>query len=105
MPMMILLGFVADKNFWDISRFSEYSYILTLLYLGVLSTFVASALTNFGIKKLTPTHVAIFTNLSPVFGVIAGVIFLKEKLTLDVTFGGVLIFSGVIVSIIKTEMK
>ena len=105
MPIMILFGLINDKDFWKIERFSDYNYLLLLSYLGVLSTFVTSSLTNFGIKKLSPTHVSIFTNLSPVFGVLAGVIFLKEKLTQDIIVGGVLIFSGVIVSLIKNEKQ
>lgn len=104
-PAMIIVGLFTEGDFVDYARFVDISYILCILYLGILSTLVTSLLTNFAIKNLSPTQVSVFSNLNPIFGVFAGIIFMNEILTTPTIIGGIMIFLGVVLCIIKPNKK
>lgn len=57
-------------------------FIISILYLGVLSTLGTSMLTNFALSKLEASKMIVFANLGTVISIVAGVIFLKEELFL-----------------------
>lgn len=71
--------------------------ILAVCYSGTCSTGIASALWNFGLKKLGPSHAAGFQNLVPMIGLISSWILLGEIPFALQIFGGILIISGLVV--------
>lgn len=74
----------------------EPSFIISVLYLGVLSTLLTSVLTNFVLSKIEASKMSVFANLSTVISIIAGVIFLREEIFYYHILGSLLIISGVI---------
>lgn len=72
------------------------SAILTVSYLGVLSTFLAFSLQTFAQKYTSSTHAAIILSLESVFGSALGVIILGEFFTPLMIIGCVVIFIGII---------
>ena len=51
---------------------------------------------NIGVKNAGPSIAAIFSNLTPIFGMICGAIFLKEDIGYIQLSGALFIFLGVI---------
>lgn len=71
-------------------------FIISILYLGVLSSFVTSFLTNFVLSKIEASKMSVFSNLATVISVVAGVVFLKEEIFYYHIVGSILIILGVI---------
>ena len=63
-----------------VSSFASGQYILSILYLGVFSSVVAFLLLNYANTYLPVAKTTVFTNLTTVVSVIAGTVFLKEKI-------------------------
>ncbi len=76
--------------------FHNISYIVAIVYLGVLSSLVSSLLTNYMLSKLEATRAGVFTNLGTVVTIVAGVLVLKEKIHYYHIIGTILIVGGVI---------
>lgn len=60
--------------------FSSVEFLISILFLSVLSSFLTIILTNFALANLDATTVSLFQNVSTVVSILAGVIFLSEKL-------------------------
>ena len=71
-------------------------FILSILYLGVLSTLGTSLLTNFALSKLEASKIIVFSNLGTVISIIAGVIFLNEVIFYYHVIGSLMIVGGVL---------
>ncbi len=71
-------------------------FVVSILYLGVLSTFFTSFLVNFALSKLDASKMSVFSNLSTVINIVAGVIFLKEDLFYYHIIGSILIIIGIL---------
>lgn len=66
----------------------------SLLFSGGLSTGVAYALWNVGVRLIGPSQAAIYSNLVPVVALISGVVLLGETVTPFQLVGGALILGG-----------
>lgn len=75
---------------------SSGEFLGTILYLGVLSSFLTSFLTNRALAVIPASQVSIFTNLSPVIAVFSGVLFLDETLHFYHIIGGIMVLIGII---------
>lgn len=75
---------------------TDISFIISILYLGVLSTLVTSLLTNYALSKLEASKMSVFGNLGTVISIVAGVIFLKEEIFYYHIIGSILIVGGVL---------
>lgn len=75
--------------------FKNSDFLWTILYLGVLSSFLTSFLTNNALKVIPASQVSIFNNFSPVIAVFAGVLFLNETLHLYHIIGGIMVLIGI----------
>jgi len=68
----------------DINTFfeplKEPCFLISIVYLGTLSSVVTSFLTNYALTFVPTTAVSINNNLNPVIAIIGGVVFLKEQL-------------------------
>lgn len=71
------------------------SFVLSILYLGILSSIVAYFLANFTLSRMEASKSAVFANISTIVSILAGVIFLKENFHLYHTVGSVMILMGV----------
>lgn len=76
--------------------FKNTEFLISILYLGVLSSFLTSFLTNNALTVIPASKVAIFNNLSPIITVFAGVLFLNETLYSYHILGGLMVVIGVL---------
>ena len=106
--MMTLLGFLFFNTFSLIGHalnnsighlfalFGNMEFVLSVLYLGVLSSLVTSLLNNYLLAHMEAAKVSVFGNLRTVVTILAGVYFLKEPLFLYHVAGSLMIILGVI---------
>lgn len=83
----------------DLDRLENYGYVIAILYLGVLSTLGTSLLTSIGIKNLSAVQTSIFSNISPFFGILAGVLIMGDVLQTYQIIGAICIFTGMFISL------
>ena len=72
--------------------------IFSMLYLGIFSSLVAFLLQNICLKYMESSLASLFLSLESVFGVIFSTIFLRERMTLVMIFGCVLIFAAITIA-------
>lgn len=71
-------------------------FVLSIFYLGVLSTLATSLLTNFALSKLEASKIIVFSNLGTVISIVAGVVFLNEDIFYYHIIGSIMIVGGVL---------
>lgn len=101
---LLLYGFQGELGSYAV-RWGTSHYIYVILYLGILSTFLSSSLTNYSLQYLPAGVVGIFTNLSPVIGLFAGVFILHETLYSYYIVGGIIVIAGVLLSTINPRKR
>ncbi len=77
------------------SAFHNPIYLISVLYLGVFSTIIAFLLLNYANTHISVAKTTVFSNLTTVVSVFAGVVFLKEPFTIKTLIAIVLIIAGV----------
>lgn len=73
------------------------------LYMGVFSTFLGFGIQNVAQSYTTSTHAAIILSLESVIGAILAIIILKEKLTIEIIIGCLIVLMAVITA--ETKWK
>ncbi|AIF54146.1 DMT family transporter [Pelosinus sp. UFO1] len=76
--------------------FGNQEFLLSIFYLGILSSLGTSFLSNYALSKLEASKMSVFSNLATLITIIAGVLVLHEKLQYFHLIGGSLILIGVI---------
>ncbi|PTM57923.1 DMT family transporter [Desmospora activa] len=71
------------------------SFIVSILYLGVMSSLVTALTANYALSKIEASKMSVFTNLSTVVSIAAGAMFLGEEVSMYHIIGSVLIITGV----------
>jgi len=77
--------------------------LLEIAYIIVFSTFLCFLVQNIAQKYTPTTHASILLSLEAVFGVLAGIVILKEVFTLRMGLGCLLIFSSVLLVELKKD--
>lgn len=77
--------------------------IISMLYLGLLSSLLCYVLQNVGLKFLASPIVSLLMSFESVFGVLFSTIFLHESFTLKMGIGCALIFLAVVLAETKFE--
>ncbi len=72
--------------------------VLSLIYVGLLGSFVPMALYYLLIRYVTVTYSTIIGYIIPVVAVFTGIVVLDERLQPGIVIGGVLVFMGVVVT-------
>ena len=85
------------------SRFTEPTYLLNLLYLGLGASALCFVTWNFAVKELGAVKTSVYIYLVPVITVIISVLILHEKLTLFAGIGTALTLIGLFLSEYKPE--
>jgi len=78
-----------------VSSFTSIEYTLSILYLGIVSSVAAFIMLNYANTYLPVAKTTVFTNITTVVSVIAGAIFLNEKISPAAIIATVMIVSGV----------
>lgn len=71
-------------------------FLIAILYLSILSSILTSILANYAVSKMEASKAGIFSNLSTVVSILAGVIVLKENFYFYHLIGTIMILVGVI---------
>ncbi|WP_221568763.1 DMT family transporter [Alkalihalobacillus sp. TS-13] len=72
------------------------TFILSIFYLGVMSTLITALATSYALSKIEASQANVFTNLSTIIAIAAGVIFLDENISTYHIIGSGLIIAGVL---------
>ncbi|BBI36316.1 transporter [Cohnella abietis] len=106
--MMMGIGFLVFNGMSVIRHVSEGTlshyfdpladpiFIVSIIYLGVMSSLVTSFLTNYALSHMEASQMGVFVNFSTLVTIAAGVIFLDEKLSYFYFVGAFLIIGGVV---------
>ncbi len=92
----ILAPFIDGKL--DFSIFAGTHMVISILYLGLLSSMVSFVLQNVGLKYVPAPLASLFLSLESVFGVLSSVIFLGDLLTKKMWAGCALIFCAILIA-------
>jgi drug/metabolite transporter (DMT)-like permease len=68
---------------------------LGVLYLGGVASGLAYAIYNASLRHLDASAVGVYTNLIPIVGVLTGIVFLGEPMSLRAILGGAIVMLGV----------
>lgn len=95
-----IIALVLDIINKDMSNFFKpllnKNFIISLLFLGILSSIVAFFLANYALSKLLASRSTVFGNLSTVISIFTGVVFLNENFYYYHVVGSLMILSGII---------
>jgi len=72
--------------------------VLSMLYLGLLSTMVGFSLQNIGLKYVQSSLASLFLSFESVFGILFSTLILHEAFTARMCFGCILIFAAVLLA-------
>jgi drug/metabolite transporter (DMT)-like permease len=68
--------------------------ILMCIYVGIFPTVIAFLAWNEGVRRVGPNHAMAFYNMLAVYGALFGILFLGERLSLELLAGGALVIAG-----------
>ncbi|MFI5211366.1 MAG: DMT family transporter [Ignavibacteria bacterium] len=96
---VVIISFILGLAFEDFSAisFSE-GEILSLLYMGILATFVTTILLNKYQRETTPVRASIIYTWEQPAAIILSVIFIKEQFNYLQILGGALMITGMLFS-------
>ncbi|HDR4424020.1 TPA: DMT family transporter [Bacillus cereus] len=76
--------------------FTNGTFLISILYLGLLSSLLTALLLNYSLSYIEAAKISVFSNLSTLITIIAGVIFLHEQIFYFHIIGTIMIIFGVI---------
>ncbi|WP_107839750.1 DMT family transporter [Metasolibacillus meyeri] len=88
-----------------VNSLTEIPYLMSILYLGVLSTFGTSLLSIYAISKLPVIQVSIFNNVATLVTILSGILILNEQFHYYHMIGAIVIICGVILVNVKSMSK
>ncbi|WP_336634999.1 DMT family transporter [Lysinibacillus fusiformis] len=89
--VLLLLPFTsADFTFTNVNS----SFILSMLYTGIISTVVCMVFWNIGVQKLGATTSGIFLNFNPIFTALLAYLFIGENMSWLQGIGGLIVIIG-----------
>jgi drug/metabolite transporter (DMT)-like permease len=91
-----IFNHIVNKNLGNyFSPLKNSSFLISIGYLGILSSIVAYFLINFTLSKLEASKSAVVSNLATIVSIIGGVVILKEPFYYYHIIGSILIIVGV----------
>ena len=93
-----LLALPAALRFETLPRSVRPGTILALLYVALFSTMLAFLVQNIAQQYVAPSQASLIMSLESVFGVLCGILFLREPMTPRVFLGCALIFLAITLS-------
>jgi drug/metabolite transporter (DMT)-like permease len=95
-----IISFIIDFINGNLENFFQpllnKDFLISILYLGILSSITAFFLINFALSALPASKAVIFGNLATVISIIAGVVFLREAFYYYHIIGSIIIIFGII---------
>lgn len=90
----LLLATIADVSTWQMSMLT-WENVLAILYIAIFGTVIASLWFVQGVSRIGPARTAVYSNLTPIFGIILGYLILSEPIHVSMIVGGVIVIAGV----------
>lgn len=91
-----IIRFIINGNINQyILPLTNMKFIISVAYLGVLSSVIAFFMLNYMLSKLEASKSAVFTNLTTIVSIVAGVVILNESFYWYHLIGGIMIILGV----------
>lgn len=84
----------TTKQFFQ--PFMHIDFVVSILYLGILSSLVTSYLSNYALSKIAASKMSVFSNFATLITILAGVLFLQEEFHLYHLVGAIVIIMGVV---------
>lgn len=106
--VVILVGFLVFNSLSLVTHFlsgnlmsyfeplGHLSYLISILYLGILASIVTASLSIYAIVRLGASTVSVFGNLGTVLTIVAGAVFLHEPIYAYHIIGASLINGGIL---------
>jgi len=98
----VFFNFISIYNHMISNTLTQYfsplknrNFVISLAYLGILSSIIAFFLINFTLSRIEASKSAVFANLSTIVSIIAGVLILHESFKFYHLIGSILILLGV----------
>ncbi len=76
------------------SPFTNVNYLISILFIGLFTSVLATFLWNYSLSKISATRVSVYSNLSTLISIIAGIVVLSEQLYYYHFIGTVVIITG-----------
>lgn len=92
---MLAVGAWFEPGVLDLARITP-AHVAAMAYLGMLGTAFAFVSYYQGVLRIGATRTAVFSNLVPVFGVLSGVLFLRETVHWSMLAGGAVTLLGIL---------
>ncbi|QHZ48656.1 MULTISPECIES: DMT family transporter [unclassified Bacillus (in: firmicutes)] len=81
-------------------------FLLSILYLGILSSFATSFLSNYALSKIEAAKISMFNHLATLVTILAGILWLGESLEWFHLLGSVMIITGIVgATVIQSKKK
>ncbi|WP_350302358.1 DMT family transporter [Peribacillus frigoritolerans] len=94
---MAIINHVINQSFSSfLLPFTSSAFLLSILYLGALSSLLTAFLSNYALSILPASKMSVFSNLATLITIMAGVIFLHESIHYYHVIGAMIILAGVI---------
>lgn len=91
-----LVNHIVNHNLANyLAPLKEHNFLISIGYLGILSSIVAYFLINFTLSKLEASKSAVVSNLATIVSIIGGVVILKEPFYYYHLIGSIFIILGV----------
>ena len=106
--VVILVGFLVFNSLSLVTHFlsgnlmsyfeplGHLSYLISILYLGILASIITASLSIYAIVRLGASIVSVFGNLGTVLTIVAGAVFLHEPIYAYHIIGASLIIGGIL---------
>lgn len=93
----IVIAFIENINapINIIINFKNPVYTTSILYLGIFSSVIAFLLLNYANTYLPVSKTTVFSNITTLVSVVAGIVFLDEKLSIVTIISALMIITGV----------
>ena len=92
-----LAGHAAEGDVWRMAApLSRRDFLFAVLYLGIPSSLCSALLSNYALTRLEAYRMSVFNNLATVVAMLAGTVFLEERLHWYHVAGAAVIIAGVV---------
>ena len=102
-PQMALLSLLLERGQLDAITAARAETWASIAYMGIFVGILGHGLWYLLVPRYTTSQTIPFTLLIPVFGVLFGIIFRQETLTLLFAFGGLVTVSGVAIILLRSN--
>ncbi|MEX3008669.1 DMT family transporter [Hoeflea sp. TYP-13] len=104
-PQLLVMSLIFEGNHWDAIQSANWVVWSAVLYLGLIMTVAGYGMWYSLVRRHPVSLVAPFLLMLPVFSVAGGVLFLGERLTVQIMIGGAVVIAGVAFILIERPPK